>query len=390
MRKLRMPARRTLLLLVAVVSLGPFSVEEARVGRADEMGASQLAVAQPGREFLVGGDISALARIEQAGGLFRQDGKPEDAIRILTGCGCNCFRLRLFVNPTYQNVVVNDLPYTIHLARRIKAAGARLLLDFHYSDTWADPGHQEKPRAWQGLDFPALEHQLYTYTRDSITEMKRQEVLPDLVQIGNEITPGMLWPDGKLHGVGDPEEQWVKFARLVKAAVRGAREGAGAEQLRIVIHVHCGGDRQKTRWFFGNLQEQQVSYDVIGLSYYPWWHGTLDDLKENLVGTARTFDKDVFVVETAYPYRPLRFTGNKGRNKEAFRWPQTPEGQAAFLKELVRAVRNTPGGRGIGVLWWYPESVPVEGLRIWHGGATALFDAGGNVLPAVAAFQNQP
>ncbi len=121
-------------------------------------------------EFLVGGDISALTRIEQAGGVFRDEGKPGDAIGIMSDYGCNCFRLRLFVNPAGGNMVVNDLAYTIALAKRIKAAGAKLLLNFHYADTWADPGHQSKPKAWEDLDFESLERKVFEYTRDCIME----------------------------------------------------------------------------------------------------------------------------------------------------------------------------------------------------------------------------
>ncbi|MHC4168158.1 MAG: glycosyl hydrolase 53 family protein, partial [Planctomycetota bacterium] len=324
--------------------------------------------------------------IEQAGGVFRDAGKPGDAIEIMSGYGCNCFRLRLFVNPTGKNVVVNDLAYTIALAKRIKATGAKLLLNFHYSDTWADPGHQSKPKAWEELDFESLEGKVYEYTRDCIGEFKNAGVLPDMVQPGNEIAPGMLWPDGKLYGAGDPEKQWDKFARLLKAGVRGVEDASGGEDIRIVLHIHSGGDWSKTKWFFDNIEKHEVPYDVIGLSYYPWWHGSLDDLRENLRGTAATFGKDVFVVETAYPNRDVRISrAAKGADKN-MRWPMTQAGQKAFLTELIATVRETPDGRGIGVLWWYPESIPVKGLRIWNGGAMAMFDGAGNSLPALSAF----
>jgi len=344
-------------------------------------------VSAPGREILLGGDISALTRIEQHGGVFQDQGRPGDAIRIMSSHGCNCFRLRLFANPTYRNLVVNDIPYTVALAKRIKAAGAKLLLNFHYSDTWADPGHQTKPKAWQELDFKSLEKRVYDYTRGCIEQFKRAGVLPDFVQIGNEIAPGMLWPDGKLYGVGEPEKQWEKFARLLKAGVRGVRDAAGEHEVGIVIHIHCGGSWSKTKWFFENIEKQGVPYDIIGLSYYPWWHGSMEDFRENLHNIASTFDKDIFVVETAYPHRSMSFSKAKTGSDKYMVWPMTAEGQATFLNELVCTVRETPGGRGIGVLWWYPEAIPVEGLRIWNGGATALFDSNGNVLPALNVFQ---
>jgi arabinogalactan endo-1,4-beta-galactosidase len=137
----------------------------------------------------------------------------------------------------------------------------------------------------------------------------------------------MLWPDGKLYGAGDPEKQWDKFARLLKAGVRGVEDASGGEDIRIVLHIHSGGDWSKTKWFFDNIEKHEVPYDVIGLSYYPWWHGSLDDLRENLRGTAATFGKDVFVVETAYPNRDVRISrAAKGADKN-MRWPMTQAGQ---------------------------------------------------------------
>lgn len=332
-------------------------------------------------DFLVGGDISALTVIEHAGGVFRDRSKPGDAIGIMVNHGANCFRLRLFVNPTGKNVVVQDLYYTLALAKRIKQAGARWLLDFHYSDTWADPAHQTKPEAWKDLDVAGLEQAVYHHTYISLVELEREHVLPDCVQIGNEITPGMLWPEGKLSGVGDPDEQWEHFARFLKAGVRAVREVA--PETGIVIHVHCGGSWPKTKWFFQQIEKHEVPYDIIGLSYYPWWHGTLTDLRSNLERCAATFNKDVFVVETAYPFRPLEQYGDKGK----LRWPHTPAGQKQFLEELIATVRETSGDRGRGVLWWYPESIPVDGLRIWHVGATAMFDHQGTALPVLESME---
>lgn len=339
------------------------------------------------REFLLGGDISMLSRVEELGGVFRENGRRGDFLAILKRHGCNCFRLRLFVNPNYKNAVVNDLPYTLALGGRIKAAGLELLLDFHYSDTWADPGHQSKPAAWRDLDFEALEKKVEDYSASVIAEFRKRRALPDIVQVGNEITPGMLWPDGRLGGKGSSERQWDRFARLLKAAIRGVRKPLGrADDVRIMIHIDRGGDRRRTRWFFDNIEKRNVPFDVVGLSYYPWWHGSMDALRKNLHETAAAYGKDILVVETAYPYRGEKWW----KNKKNMAWPVSPEGQHAFLVDLVRTVRRTPGARGAGVIYWYPESIPVEGLRVWNGGATALFDARGNALPAVEAFELEP
>ena len=336
-----------------------------------------------GGEFLVGGDISMLTKIEKLGGVFRQGGKPRDPLAILKAHGCNCFRLRLFVNPNHKNAVVNDLPYTLALAKRIKAPGAKLLLNFHYSGTWADPGHQTKPAAWADLDFDGLEKRVETYTASVVAQFARHRARPDIVQIGNEIAPGMLWPDGKLTRGPDAEKQWVRLARLLKAGVRGVNKPlTRTDRVRIMIHIHTGGNWAGTKWFFDNLKRRSVPFDLIGLSYYPWWHGSLADLRKTLHQAARTYRKDIVVVETAYPYRNIRsLQGNKN-----MAWPLSPEGQLAFLADVVKTVRRTPDRRGIGVVYWYPESIPVKGCRIWNGGATALFDSQGNALPALKAF----
>lgn len=340
-----------------------------------------------GKEFLVGGDVSALSKIEEMGGSFFDEGKTSDAILMMRKYGANCFRLRLFVNPPYTDVMVNDLPYTIELAKRIKKSGAKLLLDFHYSDTWADPGKQFKPEAWRNLEFEELVEKVYRYTYDSIRTMKDESVLPDIVQPGNEVTNGMLWPDGKLYGVGDPEQQWGKFTRLLKAAIQGIKDGAGEDKIKILIHIDRGGDWAGTKFFFENLEKHNVSYDIIGLSYYPWWHGSMDALRETLNNAATYFGKDILVVETAYPHRSIDFSQVEHANPEYMEWPMSPEGQRSFLAELVLSVLKTPNDRGLGVLWWYPESIPVSGLNAWFGGANALFDEVGNVLPAMKVFK---
>ncbi len=334
-------------------------------------------------EFLLGGDVSMVQRIEEAGGRFGDGGKPGDVISILSAHGANCFRLRLFVNPDRKDDgVVNDVPYTLALAKRIKKTGARFLLDFHYSDTWADPGKQFTPEAWRGLGFDDLEKQVAEYTRDVIAQFKAEGVLPDIVQVGNEVTPGMLWPEGKLSG--NAAEPWKRFSALLKAGIRGVKSALGPDdRVKILIHVDCGGNEATTQWYFDHLQEHGVPFDMIGLSYYPWWHGGLDALAKNLRLTSRRFEKDILVVETAYPWRDPGFWSRKTN----MNWPISREGQAEFLKQLVKTVRETPDGRGVGVIYWYPEAIAMPNLRVWNGGSTALFDEKGDALPGVDAMR---
>ncbi len=342
---------------------------------------------QDAPDLVLGADVSMLLEIEKAGGVFRDGGRPGDALRLLRDRGLNLFRLRLFVDPERDYAkcwgATQDLDAVRALAKRARAAGARWLLDFHYSDTWADPGHQRKPAAWEGLDFPALERKVEDYTAGAVADLKKDGIAPDWIQVGNEITPGFLWPDGKLAGGDEEEPSWDRFARLVRAGIRGARRPfAGGPGPKIMIHIHCGGSAAATRRFFERLAKRGVDFDLIGLSYYPWWHGPIGDLRENLDATAKAFGKDIVVVETAYPHRGEAHW----KQRKNMDWPVTPEGQQQFLADVVRAVRETPGGRGRGVVYWYPEAIPVKGLKVWNGGATALFDASGEPLPAIQAF----
>jgi arabinogalactan endo-1,4-beta-galactosidase len=347
-----------------------------------------LASAPPDDGFVLGADVSMLLEIEKAGGVYRDGGPAKDALRILRDRGLNLFRLRLFANPDPDFAknwgATQDLNAVRTLAKRVKALGAKWLLDIHYSDTWADPAHQDKPAAWKDLDFAALEKRVEEYTAEVVADLRKNGVLPDWVQVGNEITPGFLWPDGKLNGGAEEKASWDRFARLLRAGIRGARRPlARGDALKVMIHIDRGGDAGVTRWFFDRLKEREVEFDLIGLSYYPWWHGTLENLRENLHATAKAFGKDVVVVETAYPYR------GDWKDKKNMAWPVTPEGQKRFLSDVVRAAREVPGGRGRGVVYWYPEAIPVKGLAIWNGGSTALFGEKGEALPGLEAFSGR-
>jgi len=335
----------------------------------------------------VGGDISALHAIEQAGGVYKDGGQAGDAIAILRAHGSNTFRLRVFVNPNGQDVVVNDLAYTVQLATRVKASGAKLLLDFHYSDTWADPGHQTTPAAWASLGLDSLLVQVETYTGTVIAALARANAVPDVVQIGNEIDGGILWPIGQLvYSGADTSGSWDRFTQLLKAGIRGVHDSLPpGDSVKIMLHYSQGGSVSGTQWFFDHINAYGVPYDLIGLSYYPYWHGTLDALEANLNATAERYGRDVVVVETAYPWRAGGWEG-MGSDPSAMTWSASLSGQRQFLSDVLTAVRSVPNNHGAGVLWWYPESIVVSGIGAWADGSLALFDDSGNVLPAASVF----
>lgn len=341
--------------------------------------------AQPltAKEFFVGADISALTVLEESGAVYVENGEPKDLILILKNNGFNTVRLRLFVNPNKRGLVTNDLPYTLNLAKRAKAHNMKLLLNFHYSDTWADPQKQIKPAAWADMPFEELKQTVQSYTTSVIEAFKKENVLLDIVQIGNEITPGMLWPDGKVGAEYDNELQWEKFTSLLKAGIAGVREATPDANPKIMLHIDQGGKKNVSQWFFSNINKHQVPYDMIGISYYPWWHGTIEDLKENLTYIATELKKDVMVVETAYAYTTSKW--HKPPEEPPF--PLTPQGQYDLLHTVTKTVLETPDKHGCGVCYWFPESVPVN-ERGWMGGATALFDFKGNTLPGIRAFSD--
>lgn len=249
------------------------------------------------------------------------------------------------------------------------------------SDTWADPGHQPKPAEWKDLHGRELERAVHDWTRDVIAALDRQVTPPEMVQVGNEITDGFLWDDGRLSG-RDPgaEARWDRLAGLLKADLGAVNEGRkGEKPIRLMIHIDRGGDNAACRRFFDNLRRRDVAFDVIGLSYYPWWQGAIDKLGPNLNDLSSRYGKDLIVVETAYPCSPR---GVDPRWTTGVKLDPTPQGQATYLAALTRIVRNTPDGRGKGVYYWEPAwlTTPKAGSQWFERG---LFDANGNLLGSI-------
>lgn len=329
-------------------------------------------------EFMVGADLSAAATAEQHGVIFYDNHSPKDVFAIFKENGYNTIRLRLFLDADGHWGAVNNLPYTLNLAKRVKKHGFKFLLDLHYSDTWADPAHQHKPTAWADLSYEELLVQVHTYTKNVLKSFSAAGAPPDYVQIGNEITPGMLWPDGK---IGDKhlnsDEQWKKLSELLKAGIRGTHDALRDHEVKIVIHIDRGGSKSVCEWFFSNLMEKDVDFDMIGLSYYPWMHGSLNDLEETLHYIGNELNKPVFIAETAFPHREI------GKPDYDLEFEATPNGQSEFLSDLLKVVQKTPNEQGVGIIYWHPESVPTQDYSTWMHGATALFDKKGNALPAI-------
>ncbi len=282
---------------------------------------------------MMGADISFLPELEARGIKFTEDGLEKDAILSLRDHGFNYVRLRIFNDPARDSGYSPgkgfcDLPHTLQMAKRVKAAGMKLLLDFHYSDYWADPGKQFKPAAWKNLDFEKLKKALYDYTKQVMTALKNQGTTPDMVQVGNEINHGISWPEGSVSHLDS-------LAQLLNAGTAAVK--AVEPKTIMMLHVALGGQNDESVFFIDNMIARGVHFDVIGESYYPKWHGTLDDLRDNLTDLVRRYDKDVIVVE--YSQRKEEV------NKIAF---------------------ELPGGKGKGTCIWEP-------LNTWE----AVFDRQG-------------
>ena len=328
--------------------------------------------------FLRGGDISMLLKYEELKFSFQSAKQKGNALKVMAGKGCNFFRVRLFVDPTMKNGVIQDLDYVIKMGQLLKKQKVKFLLDIHYSDTWADPGQQAIPKKWLKLSFDDLVKKVENYSSDIISKLHEAGCPPDMVQVGNEITHGMLWPYGKIYS---DKGGWDRFTQLLKAGIKGVRRANSNAE--IMVHMAPTKSHKSTRNFFDQLKKYEVSYDIIGLSYYPWWHGDISDLKAHINNSAKEQNKPFIIVECAYLYAKKEYTSNK---PQVFAGPYTIETQRAFVEELIDAGRETNLGRG--VVWWYPESVKLKGGHSWHGGKAALFNEAGKALPALDSLGN--
>ena len=222
-------------------------------------------------EYIKGMDVSSMDEIEQLGAVFYDEGKQGDLLEILKKYGSNYIRLRLWNDPRSEDgkpygAGNTDYEVTLRMAKRVKAAGMKFLLDFHYSDFWADPGKQRKPKAWVGYNAEQLEQAVYDFTKENMRKFIAEGVRPDMVQVGNELSNGLLWPEGQV-------PNYDNIARFVSAGIRAVRETS--PETKIMIHLDNGGNNALYREWFDNYTKRGEDFDIIGLSYYPFWHGNL-------------------------------------------------------------------------------------------------------------------
>lgn len=268
---------------------------------------------------MLGADISFLPELEARGMKFSEEGVEKDAIQILKDHGFNYVRLRIFNDPKNEKGYSPgkgfcDLENTKKMAKRVKDAGMKLLLDFHYSDYWADPGHQNTPVAWMDYSLDEMKKAVYDFTKDVMLQLQQQGTAPDMVQVGNEINHGIIWPQGNVSNLDG-------LAQLINAGTAAVK--AVDPSVVLLLHVALGGQNDESVFFIDNMLARGVHFDVIGESYYPKWHGTLEDLESNLNDLARRYNKDVIVVEYSHrkdEVNKIAFEVKNGRGKGTCIW----------------------------------------------------------------------
>ncbi len=313
--------------------------------------------------FAKGADISWLPQMEASGYTFYNDnGKAEDCFKILKDHGINSIRLRTFVNPSNDKFSGHcSKEETVAMAVRAKQWGMRVMIDFHYSDTWADPAHQAKPAAWVGLDFQTLQNTLYNYTYDVMTALKNAGVTPTWAQVGNEIPSGMLYPDGSTNN-------WPQLAKLINKGYDAIK--AVSPTTKVILHVDQGNNNGRFRWWFDAARANGAKYDIIGMSYYPYWLDgspdytlSINDLGNNLVDMASRYGKEVMVVEVGGEDTKVQNTYN-------------------MLLAVQQKVKSVPNNKGLGVFYWEPQ-----GARSWSKYALSCWGSNGQPTMALDAFK---
>ncbi|MBQ8701898.1 MAG: glycosyl hydrolase 53 family protein [Prevotella sp.] len=333
-----------------------------------------IAFGAKAQEKYLGGDISMLPVYEQNKVAYKdKTGTTQsDVLQFFGNNGWNAERVRLFVDP-YSGVehdatgVYQTLDYVKALGKRIKDHGQKFMLDFHYSDTWTDPGKHSLPKSWEGLTVEQLKTKIYEYTKECLTELKEAGATPDFIQPGNEITTGMLWPTGGINGHGD--NSWANFAGYLGQAIKACKEVC--PEAKIVIHTELHNAGLAVN-FYAMLKTSypSIQYDVMGLSYYPRFHGTVADLEQNVIKKleALNSDKEIMIVETGHGYKWAIGTGTT-------EYDLSEAGQQKFTSELITMLNKHESVTGL--FWWYPEDngknvkYNNEYISWWNG---ALFD----------------
>lgn len=351
-------------------------------------------------DFIKGADVSIMPELERNGTKFYDNGIEQDGLTILKNHGVNWIRVRIWNNPYVVGPEGvgggnTDEAKAIEMAKRAKALGMKVLVDFHYSDFWVDPGQQKKPDAWKNDSGDKLVDDVYAYTAKVMQDFNAQGVTPDMVQVGNELNNGMLWPEAQL--TEDNPNGYKFLAKLLNAGLQAVHDNDKDNKVKTMIHL-AGVDVNLYHTFFNNLivKNKVNDFDIIGMSFYPFWHGTMDDLKNTMNDVSAKYNKDVIAVETAFGYtlEDADFEKNNfGTNEEKVGgYKATVQGQATGLRDVMATVASVNDNRGLGIFYWAPDWVINEKVG-WksNGGGNGwdnltLFDTKGNALESMDTF----
>ena len=340
--------------------------------------------------FVMGADLSYLNEILDHGGTYLDSGRIKDPFAIFAGYGTNVARFRLFYNPQWTREkygpsgtqMYQDFSDTRNGMKRARMKGMKLCLDFHYSDTWADPGHQKIPSAWEGLNFAVLQDSLYHYTLNTLLKLEQEGLMPDYIQTGNEINPGFLLP------VGNRWENTGDFITLINAAIQAVRDAGDSTGTNPKVILHVAQPANALKWFDGLFDAGLDDFDIIGISYYYLWSDVpLANVSNYLSVMTRDYGKPVMIMETAYPWTTSNadsYSNIIDTTQLPAGYPPTPDGQLAYLVKLTQEVID---GGGIGLFYWEPGWITSGLVTQWGTGSAwdcnTLFDFAGEVLPGM-------
>lgn len=333
-----------------------------------------------------GMDISSYPEMVDRGiKYYDASGNEVDMLEYAVKRGFNYARLRIWKNPDCipETEGYCSLEKTIAMAKMIVSKGIGFLLDFHYSDWWADPGNQRKPKEWENFTVDQLEEAVYQYTKECMEALDAAGAYPDMVQIGNEIRTGMLFPEGAV-------PNWHNLARFVNAGIRAVRETQGERRTKIMLHLDQGGKYEYFREWFDCMQENGVrDYDIIGLSYYPFWHGTFYEFKQNMDALVERYGKELVVAETAHPFRKSGGNFFREEQERAAGFPAERQMQKKVLELIMNIIANVKEQKGLGFFYWEPFVRTEEDSQGW-GTCMGLMDENGRPTPGFDAIAYEP
>jgi arabinogalactan endo-1,4-beta-galactosidase len=344
-------------------------------------------------EFVMGADLSYINQVEDYGGIYKDSGRQGDPFKIFQSHGANVVRVRLWHTPKWVADLNNgkyyyDLAGTEQTIRRAKQAGMAVNLDIHYSDRWADPDHQEIPAAWKNLDLHQMKDSVYQYTLQVLTYLKSKNLVPEMVQVGNENNNGILWPIGKVNG-----NDFIAFAQLLNSGIKAVRDFSVNSAIKPKIILHVAQLQYADFWTKGIIQNGVSDFDILGLSHYTKWSTvqTMEAVTDTIRQLVNRFGKTVMVVETAYPW-----TGDNGDAYNNIFSPAdaapgynlSKEDQYRYMKDLTQAIIK---GGGKGIMYWEPAWISSRLNDGWGIGSSwennAYFDFSGNLLPVADFMQ---